>query len=327
MKSTSKLSSSLLFLFSFAAYAQGLSGTVKVDGSSTVFPVSEAMAEEFQKVNPKVRVTVGESGTGGGMKKFTAGEIDIAGASRPITDTERTAAKKNGIEYVELPIAYDGLSIVVNPQNTWAASVSIDELKKIWQPNSTVKLWSDVRKEWPKEKITLYGPGTNSGTFDYFTEVVTGKKGFIRPDFTASEDDNVLVQGVSKDKFALGYFGFAYWAENKSKLKVLSVSAEGKAVTPSHDTIADGSYKPLSRPLFIYVNKASTSKPEVEAFMAFYLEKASQLVGQVGYVAFPAKTYVAVSERYKKKMLGTTFGAEISKKTHDVAKLVATNGI
>lgn len=327
MKLKSIVSSSFIFIFSLTAYGAPLSGTVKVDGSSTVFPVSEAMAEEFQKTNKGVRVTVGESGTGGGMKKFAAGEIDIAGASRPITDSERSLAKKNGVEYVELPFAYDGLSIVVNPQNTWATSLSVEDLKKIWLPNSNVKLWSDIRKDWPKEKIQLYGPGTNSGTFDYFTEVVTGKKGLIRPDFTASEDDNVLVQGVSKDKYAMGYFGFAYWAENKSKLKVLAIGEEGKSITPSHETIANGTYKPLSRPLFVYVNKKSTAKAEVDAFMSFYLEKSASLVAQVGYVPFPAKIYTAVSDRYKKRMLGTTFGAEISHKTHDIEKLVAAKGI
>ena len=312
------------FLFISAAHA--LEGNVLVDGSSTVFPVTEAVAEEFQKANPKVRVMVGLSGTGGGMKKFVANEIDIAGASRPITDTERMNAKKSGIDFIELPIAYDGLVIVVHPSNACVSSLSTEDLKKIWQPGSAVKLWSDVRPGCPKEKINLYGPGTDSGTFDYFTEVVNGKKGAIRPDFTASEDDNVLVQGVSKDKFAMGYFGFAYWAENQSKLKALSVGAEGKAVAPSPETISSGAYKPLSRPIFLYVN-AKKNREEVKGFVQYYLENAAKLARQVGYVPFVAKTYEAVKARFTKNMTGTTFGSDLAKKTHNVDQLVAANGI
>jgi len=269
-----------------------LSGTVKVDGSSTVFPITEAAAEEFRAVQPDVQVTVGVSGTGGGMKKFTAGEIDIANASRKIKEKEAAAAKEKGIEYVEIPIAYDGLSVVVSKDNTFVDKLTVDELKKIWEPDSKVKLWSDVRAEWPKEEIKLYGPGTDSGTFEYFTEAVVGEAKKSRADYTASEDDNVLVQGIAGDKNSLGYFGYAYFEENADKLKLVPIdSGDGKAVTPSVDTIKDGSYKPLSRPLFIYVSKASLQKPEVKEFTKFYIENAGNLAKSVFYVPLEETKY------------------------------------
>jgi phosphate transport system substrate-binding protein len=269
-----------------------LSGTIKVDGSSTVFPITEAAAEEFQNANPGVQVTVGVSGTGGGFKKFVVGETDISDASRPIKDNEAAAAKEKGIDYVEIPVAYDGLSVVVNKDNTWVDKLTVAELKKIWEPNSKVKTWKDVRPEWPAEEIKLYGPGTDSGTFEYFTEAIVGEAKKSRPDYTASEDDNVLVQGIAGDKNALGYFGYAYFEENADKLKLVPVdNGDGKAVTPNADTIKDGSYKPLSRPLFIYVNKASLQKPEVKEFVKFYIENAPELVKSVFYVPLTDDKY------------------------------------
>ena len=271
---------------------QKLAGEVKIDGSSTVFPITEAVGEEFQKLHPDVRVTVGVSGTGGGFKKFVKGEIDIADASRPIKDQEKEAAVQAKIEYIELPVAYDGLSVVVNKDNTWVDKLTVEELKKIWEPDSKITKWNQIRPEWPDKKIELYGPGTDSGTFDYFTEVINGESGASRPDFTASEDDNVLVQGISGDNNSLGYFGYAYYIENKDKLKVVPIDdGSGKAVEPSEQTINDGSYKPLSRPIFIYVNKASLGKPEVKEFVNYYLTEGPVFVPEVGYVQMPEDTY------------------------------------
>lgn len=264
-----------------------LSGDVRIDGSSTVGPISEAIAEEFMIANPDVKVTVGTSGTGGGFKKFTAGEIDISDASRPIKDEEKSAAEKNKIEYVEIPVAYDGLSVVVNSQNDWAKDITVAELKKIWEPNSKVKTWKDVRAEWPDTEIKLYGPGTDSGTFDYFTDEINGEEGASRTDYNASEDDNVLAQGVAGDKGALGYFGYAYFVENKGKIKALSV----EGVKPTEKTIKDGSYKPLSRPLLIYVSKKALERPEVKAFIEFYLTEGVSLVKDVGYVPLDKAEY------------------------------------
>lgn len=268
-----------------------LSGEIKIDGSSTVFPITEAMAEEFTKLHPDVRIPVGISGTGGGFKKFVVKETAISDASRPIKDKEAAAAKENGVEYIELTVAYDGLSVLVNPANTWVDSLTVDELKKIWGPESTVKTWKDVRPEWPAEEIKLYAPGTDSGTFDYFTEEINGKSGAIRQDFTPSEDDNVLVQGIAGDKNALGFFGFAYYIENKDKLKAVKIDSGQGPVGPSFETIADGSYTPLSRPIFIYVNKAELKRPEVKEFVKFYMENAKEIVPQVGYVALSDDKY------------------------------------
>lgn len=268
-----------------------VSGEVKIDGSSTVYPITEAVAEEFIVSNPDVRVPVGVSGTGGGFKKFIAGEIDINDASRSIKTEEAEAAKAAGVEYEELEVAYDGLSILVNPENTWVDSLTVAELKKIWEPNSTVKNWSDVRAEWPAEAIKLYAPGTDSGTFDYFTETINGESGAIRQDFTASEDDNILVQGIAGDKNAIGFFGFAYYEENQDKLKLVKVDNGNGPVEPSFETIQDGSYAPLSRPLYIYVNKASLAKPEVKTFVQFYIESAKELAPAVGYIALPDELY------------------------------------
>jgi phosphate transport system substrate-binding protein len=298
---------------------------VRVDGSSTVYPITEAVAEEFRAVQPDVRVTVGISGTGGGFKKFAAGEIDIADASRPIKPEEASAAQAAAIEYVELPIAYDGITMVVHPDNTFVDHLSIEELHKIWAPESTVKTWNEVRSSWPKEEIHLYGAGHDSGTFDYFTEVVNGKAQACRADYTASEDDNVLVQGVSGDKSSLGFFGFAYYAENQDKLRAVPIMTDAGAVAPSHDTIANGSYKPLSRPIFIYVASKSAERPEVQSFTTFYLDNASKLVSQVGYISLSEALYGAMKTRLASKVTGSVYAAPDAKgKTLDQLYLSAT---
>lgn len=278
-----------------------LEGKIAIDGSSTVGPVTEAVAEEFQKVQPDVRVTVAVSGTGGGFKRFTVGEIDINNASRPIKDSESKDAKTHGVGYLELPVGYDGLSVVVNPKNTWVDHLTVEELHQIWKPESEVTTWNQVRKNWPAEKIKLYGPGTASGTFDFFTETVNGKAQASRSDFTKSEDDNALVMGVAGDKNSLGYFGFAYYMRNKSKLKVIPIiNKTGKAVAPTHDSILTGDYSPLSRPLYIYVSDKATRRPEVRAFIDFYLTKAAELMESVGYVKLPKQKYTEGVTKFKK---------------------------
>ncbi|SEM97438.1 PstS family phosphate ABC transporter substrate-binding protein [Lihuaxuella thermophila] len=268
-----------------------LTGSIRLDGSSTVYPISQAVAEEFMKENPGVKVTVAESGTGGGFKKWANGEIEISNASRPIKDEEKAAAKQKGIEPVEIPVAYDGIAVVVNKENKFVDSLTVEELKKIWEPNSKVKTWKDVRPEWPAEPIKLYGPGTASGTFDYFTEEVVGEGGKSRTDYTASEDDNVLVKGVEGDKNSLGYFGYAYYMENKDKLKIVKIDAGKGAIEPTDQTIKDGTYAPLSRKIFIYPSNKVLVKPEVKEFLKFYLETAKDLVKEVGYVPLPDADY------------------------------------
>tara|TARA_R110002111_G_scaffold256979_2_gene324640 strand:+ start:135463 stop:136446 length:984 start_codon:yes stop_codon:yes gene_type:complete len=261
-----------------------LTGTVQIDGSSTVYPISEAVAEEFRAVQPEVRVTVGVHGTGGGMKKFIAGEIDICDASRAMKDKEADSCKEQGIEFIELSVAFDGLAVIVNPKNTWCDCLTVGQLKELWRPESDVKQWKDLNPQWPAEEIKLYGPGTDSGTFDYFTEAIVGEEKASRSDYTASEDDNVLVTGVQSDEFALGYFGFAYYEENKDKLKLLGVDSGKGCAQPSLETVRDNTYAPLSRPLFIYVRKSALERPEVVAFVKFYLENAAALSKDVGYV-------------------------------------------
>ncbi len=268
-----------------------LTGAVKIDGSSTVFPITEAVAEEFNKENPSVQVSVGVSGTGGGFKKFAAGETDISNASRLIKDSEKEAALKGNIEYIELPVAYDGISIVVNKENTWVDSLTVDELKKLWEPDSKVNKWSDLRTSWPDTEIKLYGPGTDSGTFDYFTEEINGKAKASRSDYTPSEDDNVLAKGIAADKGALGYFGYSYYLENKDVLKVVPIDGGSGAVTPDAMTINDGSYKPLSRPLYVYVSKTAIKRPEVKEFVKFYLTKGPEILNQVGFIKLPDNLY------------------------------------
>jgi phosphate transport system substrate-binding protein len=267
-----------------AGTGDGLSGAVKVDGSSTVYPITEAVAEEFIRENPRVQVTVGISGTGGGFKKFCQGETDINDASRPIKDREVEVCTENGVDFIELKIAFDGLSVLINPDNDFVDYLTIEELNKIWAPESTVKYWDDVRPGWPHEEMVLFGPDTDSGTFDYFTGVVNGEEGASRSDYTASADDNVLVQGIAGERYSLGYFGYAYYIENRDKLKAAPIDGGRGAVAPSKETILSGEYAPLSRPLFIYVNRQSLEKPQVRAFVEYYLTKSDELIEEVGYV-------------------------------------------
>lgn len=271
----------------------GLSGKVQIDGSSTVFPIAEAVAEEFQAANPDVRVTVGFSGSGGGFKRFCNGETDLSDASRPISETEIDTCAAAGIEFTELNVAWDGLSVIVNPENDFVSCLTTEELRRIWQPQSSVTTWSDVRPEWPDEEIRLYGPGTDSGTFDYFTETIVGETGASRADFQASEDDNILVQGIAGDPYALGYFGYAYYVENPNRLKLVEVDGGDGCVAPSDATIADGSYSPLARPLFVYVKHSSLQRPEVRAYVEFMLEQAPALVPSTGYHALSQEEYQA----------------------------------
>jgi phosphate transport system substrate-binding protein len=292
---------------SMSVSAEQLRGTVSLDGSSTVFPISEAVAEEFLAVQPRVRVTVGVSGTGGGFKKFLAGEIDINDASRPIKMKEVDKANEMGIGYIELPVAYDGLSVVVNKKNTWVDHLTVAELSKIWQPGSTVTNWSDVRAGWPEMKIRLYGPGTDSGTFDYFTETINGKSGASRPDYTANEDDNALVQGISGDEGSLGYFGYAYYAANQDKLKLVPIDGGKGPIAPTQTTINNGTYAPLSRPIFIYVRPDALDRKEVRAFVDFYIDSAAMLASEVGYIPLPDAVYARAKKRIEVRELGTAY--------------------
>ncbi|MDC0889322.1 PstS family phosphate ABC transporter substrate-binding protein [bacterium] len=302
---------SAVSIFTLApASAERLRGTVSIDGSSTVFPISEAVAEEFLAVQPRVRVTVGVSGTGGGFKKFLAGEIDINDASRPIKMKEVKQASASGIGFIELPIAYDGLSVVVNTKNDWVDHLTITELNKIWQPGSSVTRWSDVRDGWPETKIQLYGPGTDSGTFDYFTETINGKSGASRPDYTANEDDNALVRGISGDEGSLGYFGYAYYAANKDKLRVVAIDGGKGPVAPTEITINNGTYAPLSRPVFIYVRPDALDRKEVRAFVDFYIESAPMLATEVGYIPLPDSVYAGAKQRVESREIGTAYHSE-----------------
>ncbi len=279
-----------------------LSGTIKVDGSSTVFPITEAVAEEFRTEQPKVKVTIGISGTGGGFKKFSRGETNISDASRPIKDKEKKACAENNINYIQLEVAYDGLAVLVNPQNDWVDSFTIEELKKIWEPAAQGKImkWNQIRPEWPDKEIHLFGPGVASGTYDYFTEAIVGKSGSSRGDFTASEDDHVLVQGIAGDKYSLGFFGLAYYAENKDKLTLIGVHNGEKIVKPTLETVSNGTYRPLSRPLFIYVNSTSVKRPDVVEFVNFYIDNAAELSKDVGYIPLPKENYTIQKENFKK---------------------------
>lgn len=258
--------------------------SIAIDGSSTVYPITEAVAEEYRAIAPNVRVTVQVSGTGGGMKEFVAGGIDVCNASRPMKEVEEQACKDGDVEFIRLEVAFDGLAVVLNPKNDWCDSLTVDQLKELWRPESAVQKWSDLNPEWPEEKISLYGPGTDSGTFDSFTKSIVGEEGASRADYAASEDDNVLVSGVQEDTYALGYFGYAYYAENKDKLKLMGVDDGHGAVQPSEETVRDGSYSPLSRPLYLYVRKSSLARDEVKKFVRFYLDEAASLCREVGYV-------------------------------------------
>ena len=286
---------------------------VKIDGSSTVFPVTEGVAEDFQKAKKNaIKVTVGISGTGGGFKKFCRNELDISNASRPILKKEMEDCKAAGIEYIELPVAFDALTVVMNPKNTFLKQITVEELKKIWEPAAQGKImrWNQVNPAWPDAPIKLFGAGSDSGTFDYFTEAITGKAKASRGDYTASEDDNVLVQGVAQDVNAIGYFGYAYYAENQKRLKAVPiVEKPGKpAVEPSETTVLDGSYQPLARPIFIYVNMKSLAKPEVKEFVDYYMKNASKIAKEVKYVPLPAKAYDINQDHLAKGKKGTVFG-------------------
>ncbi len=287
---------------------------VSLDGSSTVFPISEAVAEEFQKANKNIRVTVGISGTGGGFQKFCRGEIDISDASRPISATEVEACKKTGVEYVELPIAYDGIAITVNPKAAWADKITVAELKKIWAPDAQGKTtkWSQVRPGWPDRELHLFGAGVDSGTYDYFTEAINGKAKASRGDFTSSEDDNVLVQGISNDELALGFLPFAYYEENSTRLKLVPVDDEkpdngAGPIVPGPETIRTGTYQPLSRPVFIYVSKKAAERQEVQKFVEFYMANADKLVREVNYVGLGDAAYTMVGDRFAKRTTGSVF--------------------
>jgi len=309
-----KLSAVLLAAGAFAVSLNTqAAGTIKIDGSSTVFPITEAVAEEFQaETHGAVRVTVGISGTGGGFKKFCRGETDISDASRPILAKEMESCRAEGVDYYELPIAYDALTVVINPKNDWVKNLTVADLKKIWAPESQGKVmtWNQVRPEWPNTPLTLYGPGSDSGTFDYFTEAVNGKAKSSRGDFTASEDDNVLVQGVANDKGALGYFGFAYYEENASKLKAVAIDGGKGPVLPSIEGVKNGTYQPMSRPLFIYINTKAVERPEVKQFIEFYLKNAPTLVSDVKYIPLPDTAYPMALENFHKGKKGTVFGGE-----------------
>ncbi len=278
-----------------------LDGTIKIDGSSTVFPITEAVAEEFRAVQPEVKVTIGVSGTGGGFKKFSRGETNLSNASRPIKDKEKAACAENKINYLELEVAYDGLAVLVNPKNDWVDNFTIEELKKIWEPaaQGVIMKWNQIRPEWPNKEIHLFGPGVASGTFDYFTEAIVGKSGSSRGDFTASEDDHVLVQGIAGDKYSLGFFGLAYYAENKDKLTLIGVHNGEEVVKPTLETVSNGSYRPLSRPLFIYVNSTSVKSKEVIEFVNFYIDNADELSKDVGYIPLPAENYNQQKANFK----------------------------
>ncbi|MDA0667364.1 MAG: PstS family phosphate ABC transporter substrate-binding protein [Planctomycetota bacterium] len=294
---------------SATAQASALRGNIVVDGSSTVYPITEAAAAAFRKEYPNVNITVAVSGTGGGFKRFAVGEIDISDASRPIKDKEFLQAKENGVSFVELPVALDGLSIVLSPNNTWVDQLTVDDLKSIYLEDGTARKWSDLNPEWPNETIKVYSPGTDSGTFDYFKEVIVGKTGSFRPDMSVSEDDNVLVTGVSGDKYAIGYFGASYYFENKDKLRAAAIvnPQTGKAVMPTPANVVSGAYAPLSRPLFIYANVESLRRPAMRKFMEFYLENAGKFAKQVQYVPTSDKIAAQAKAILNKRRTGTVF--------------------
>ncbi|GIV78210.1 MAG: hypothetical protein KatS3mg050_2604 [Litorilinea sp.] len=288
--------------------AQG--DTIIIDGSSTVAPISAAVAEEFQRANPDVRVPVGISGTGGGFKKFCAGETDISNASRPIKESEVEQCAQNGIEYIELPVAFDGLAVMVNPANDWAECLTVEELKTIWEPaaEGVITNWNQVRADFPDRPLNLYGAGVDSGTYDYFTEAIVGEEGASRGDFLPSEDDNVLVQGIAGDENALGFFGLAYYEQNQDKLKLVAVDGGNGCVLPSAETVIDGTYQPLARPIFIYVNRARVDeKPILNDFITFYLENAAALSAEVGYVPLSDEIYQLAQQRFEERITGSIF--------------------
>lgn len=325
----------LLALPSACKGGGGGSGTegaiVAVDGSSTVYPITEAVAESYRDQAPKTRVTIGVSGTGGGFKKFCAGELAVANASRPIRPSELTACKAQGIEFVELPVAYDGISVVVNLKATWVDHMTVDELKRLWSPEAQgkIKRWSQIREGWPDEEIHLFGPGVDSGTYDYFTKAIVGTEHASRGDYTSSEDDNVVVQGISTDRLALGYFGFAYYEENKDKLKIVPID-DGDAtdgtgpITPSRETVSDGTYQPLSRPVFIYVSMKAVANSHAAGFIDFYVAQTATLAAEVGYIALPAEATALVNARWTSRQTGSVFEGGGSTVGVTVQKLLAS---
>nr|WP_245738914.1 PstS family phosphate ABC transporter substrate-binding protein [Nitrosomonas marina] len=295
---------------SMGAYASPI---VRIDGSSTVYPIIEAAAEDFQIAKRgAVRVTVGISGTGGGFKKFCRGELDVVNASRPITDLEMEVCRKAGIEYIEMPIAIDALTVVINPRNSWSKTMTVEELKQFWEPAAQGKInnWNQVNSAWPDKKIKLFGPGADSGTFEYFTEAVVGRAKSSRGDFTASEDDNVLVQGVASDMYALGFFGFAYYIENKNKINAVAIDSGNGGVIPSVETVESGSYQPLSRPVFIYVNAESRTRPEIQGFVKFLMDNAAELVTEVKYFPLSSVIYNKNLDNFINNIVGTVFQGE-----------------
>ena len=298
----------LLVIFLISCF-KNYKGRISIDGSSSVYPITEAVAEEYRLEHGDIRVTVGVSGTGGGFKKFARGEIDISNASRPIKEPEIKACAENNIGFIEIPVAYDGLAVVISPANKFVDYLTVAELKKMWEPAAQQKVtsWRQIRASFPDVPLRLYGAGTSSGTYDYFTEAIVGKAKSSRGDYTASEDDNVLVQGVSTDKGALGFFGLAYYSENKSKLKLVGIDAGKGPVFPTDTTVRTGEYSPLSRPEFIYINIQSANSPVIQDFVRFYMIKAPALVKEVGYVPLPDEVYKLSYQRFVKKIPGSMF--------------------
>ena len=299
---------------------------VKIDGSSTVYPITEAVAEDFQiSKKGSIRVTVGISGTGGGFKKFCRAEIDIVNASRPIQHSEMEDCRAAGVQYIEMPVAFDALTVAVNPKNTWSRTMTVEELKKIWEPASQGKItkWNQINPAWPDERIKLFGAGADSGTFEYFTEAIVGKAKSSRGDFTASEDDNVLVQGIATDTYSLGFFGFAYYIENQKKVNAVAIDNGNGGIIPSAETVENGSYEPLSRPIFIYVNAKAADKPEVSEFVNFYMKNAPALVKEVKYFPLPNEAYQFNLNHLNERKVGTVFGGEskIDLKIDELLKL------
>lgn len=324
------VAASAVFTLSVASQTQ-LSGTVKIDGSGTVYPLTEAIAEEFGKRYPSVKVTVGNAGTGAGLQKFSRGEIDIAGASRPIRASENEACRKNNIAYIELPVAFDALAVIVNPANTWAKVLTVDELKRIWEPAAQGKVanWSQVRKGFPNRPLRLYGPTTAHGTYDFFTAAIVGKERASRGDYNASDDYNVVVQGVAGDPNALGFLGFAYYEQNRQRLKLVAIQCpchnNGKPSLPSEKAVLEDRYH-LARPLLLYVNRKSADRPEVKAFVEFYLQNAAKLVKEVGYVPLPKRAYALAMARFQKPITGSMFGAKGSQVGVSIEKLLTVEG-
>jgi phosphate transport system substrate-binding protein len=303
-------------------------GVVHIDGSSTVFPIMSAVASQFQRAE-LTKVSIAVSGTLGGFRKLCAGETDVTGASRPITTSESEACGRNGIQFVEVPIGYDGLSLLVNPKNDWARNITVAELKKIWEPaaRGNVMRWSQVRAGWPDRELHLYGAGVDSGTYDYFTEAVVGQQHSSRDDYTSSEDDDVLVQDVEKDELALGFFGYMYYAKNKDKLRALAVDDGNPSnglgpILPSPESVQNGTYQPLSRPLFVYVAANSLTRAPVAGFLNFYLERGWKLVGQVGYIPLPSHAYALGMARVSARTTGSLFGGKGSEVGVSVADLL-----